>query len=1044
MAHVTKSECCGRSRLCKIALTVTLACLFAVVTAARGDEPAAAPAESKPAQAETAKAAAIMIFEASSVSDVEPWSDATRKFIEELRKNGLVRVVEGHEALFPPRSGVVLSLHIEGEIDGDQITSLFNAIRGLGIAPLRVVVSDAGSGTSTLGIDVADDISVATQLQIRDALVKVSESWLAIGLVHRDKTSVGGTLATNVAKPESPAAPAPDAAPATSQPEPFDPAIIIETTPAIERSEAIRTVVEALEKERIAIRSDEDRAGKPIDFYALINVQPDLSAQKIRELLDTLRKQSIGRISFSEGPAAGLNRVVVNCPADVTWRRVRTLQEEIEKHEDFTFDIRVAANNNPMTPPFPPTPRFTDNAEPPIGPATVPGIDGDLGSDFGFGGIGGAGGVAMGLPSSAIPGRNWVAGTKVIVTFSDDGKQVMAYSEQHPRWIAQELEQVADTKPVPVVGGGDTVAVRVGHLFYAYSATLGKWDVLKLPPGEVAVPVVGDDGVNIHSASQGDFVFRNSWGKWFSTDEIKAGRVAEHLLTQHNAARADRAVDKTTGEVTVFYLKFVEAKEAARIVRQLFGGVVNPAVEERTNSLLVASDDPLAVRKVEELLKAIDSPAAKDVDLDFRSSVGGADEKADELRGKLAELEQRTQELAARLRGPLPDPATGDRLNKELRDAVKQAFEARQKLQRAELADFAERLRRIQQSIEMRDRVSQQIIDRRVEELLHPNLEWDAPAVVSENQVPPVRDVEHVTNNNLPKSTPPADQSSSRYPGGKPLKAFVRIAFDKSQLGKVDWLAGPGSLTVDGFGKGLIVTPIGSTTSLRLTDLPGRDNAAMFVTLQTVSPPSSKLLQKGVLNSVQLLANNPIPLQITDKDCDRVLSGELVTKWVYLPHDLSTAGESIFNTVDSSRSEANSIPIAEVEKRGVVVAILRLSNRPEPREVVPPTSRPHDVSPRSSVRTLPDEFRVLGPVRGEVSESDRGISSRSIPRLGIANCGTAPQRPRGKCRVARRRYRRHHRHSVSWRNKSCEVCVASMAGLWGRGTCPSGHFRARQ
>ena len=325
--------------------------------------------------------------------------------------------------------------------------------------------------------------------------------------------------------------------------------------------------------------------------------------------------------------------------------------------------------------------------------------------------------------------------------FSDDGKQVMAYSEQHPRWVVQDLEQVADTKPIPIVGGDDTVAVRVGHVFYAYSATLGKWDVLKLPPGEVAAPVVGDDGIDVHSASQGDFVFRDSWGKWFSAADIKAGRVADYLLSQHNAAPADQAVDKTPGEFTVFYLKFVEAKEAARIVRQLFGGVVNPAVEERTNSLLVASDDPMAVKKVEELLKAIDSPAAKDVAIDFRSSVGDADEKPDDLRGKCAELEQRTRELAARLRGPLPDPATGDRLNTELRDMVKQAFEARQQLQRAELAEFAERLRRIQQSIEMRDRISQQIIDRRVEELLDPALRWESKPVAEEPTVEPTKSV---------------------------------------------------------------------------------------------------------------------------------------------------------------------------------------------------------------------------------------------------------------------------------------------------------------
>ncbi len=130
----------------------------------------------------------------------------------------------------------------------------------------------------------------------------------------------------------------------------------------------------------------------------------------------------------------------------------------------------------------------------------------------------------------------------------------------------------------------------------------------------------------------------------------------------------------------------------------------------------------------------------------------------------------------------------------------------------------------------------------------------------------------------------------------------------------------------------------------------------MFVTLQIVSPPPSDLSRKGVLNPVEILAHNPIPLQIADEDRARVLSGKLVTKWIYLPHDVSTAGESIFKTVDSSRSESGSTQIGEVEKLGVVVAILRLSNRPEPPEEVPSTSRPHDFSPRISVRTLPDEF----------------------------------------------------------------------------------------
>ena len=745
------------------------------------------------------------------------------------------------------------------------------------------------------------------------------------------------------------------AVPATSQPQSAGSrVIIIQTTPDLEQSEVIGKLIEALEKEGIAKRSIEDGEGKPADFQAVIVAQADMPAEKIRKLIETLKALSIERASIQLGPADGVSEVIVTCPADVTFQRVRTLHESLVKQEDFKIDVRVAGSDGPVTSTGPTM--FTR----PLQPLASP-VDGRrfrrrtrrwrARQRFRLRRRWfrpGAGSVAMGLPASAIPGRKWVAGAKVIVAFSDDGKQVLAYSEQHPRWASQELEPVSGAVAVPVVSD-DSVAVRYGNYCYAYSTTLGTWDVLKLPPGEVAIPAVSDEGIGVHSASQGDFVFKNSWGKWFSADEIKAGRVAEFLQTRQATVPAAQALVDPELQIGVFQLENIDATDAAHIVRQLYGKAINPVVDVRTNSL-VCKDAPSVLEEIEALLLQLDSTATKAPDLPTPA------QSVDGLRKLYGELELRTQELAAKLRHPAHNPATVKQLQDELRETVRQAFEARQNLQRAELAEFSQRLKGIQQSIEIRDRISQQIIDRRVEELLDPNLKWDAPTNVSENQVPSVRDDEHATSGKSPKSTPPADESSNRLPGGKPLKPVVRIAFDKRQLGKIDWLAGPGSLTVDGFGKGLIVTPIGSTTSLRLTDLPGRDNAAMFVTLQIVGSPSNDLSRKGVLNPVELLAHNPIPLQITDEDRDRVLSGEFVTKWIYLPHDLSTAGESIFNTVDSSRSEPGSTQIGEVEKLGVVVAILRLSNRPEPPEVVPPTSRPQDVSPRISIRTLPDEF----------------------------------------------------------------------------------------
>lgn len=61
----------------------------------------------------------------------------------------------------------------------------------------------------------------------------------------------------------------------------------------------------------------------------------------------------------------------------------------------------------------------------------------------------------------------------------------------------------------------------------------------------------------------------------------------------------------------------------------------------------------------------------------------------------------------------------------ELRTAVQRAFTLRQSLLRAELQEMQARLEKTQQSLDMRDRSADQIVDRRVEDLLNPQLKWD-------------------------------------------------------------------------------------------------------------------------------------------------------------------------------------------------------------------------------------------------------------------------------------------------------------------------------
>jgi hypothetical protein len=108
--------------------------------------------------------------------------------------------------------------------------------------------------------------------------------------------------------------------------------------------------------------------------------------------------------------------------------------------------------------------------------------------------------------------------------------------------------------------------------------------------------------------------------------------------------------------------------------------------------------------------------------------IGSSTKSVAQLRVEYRRLEAQSQELAAELRSGVAssDDADEKQTRKALRDAIAAALSARQMLQRAELAEFAQRLRSIQQSIETRDRLADRIIDRRVDELLDPNLQWES------------------------------------------------------------------------------------------------------------------------------------------------------------------------------------------------------------------------------------------------------------------------------------------------------------------------------
>jgi hypothetical protein len=112
--------------------------------------------------------------------------------------------------------------------------------------------------------------------------------------------------------------------------------------------------------------------------------------------------------------------------------------------------------------------------------------------------------------------------------------------------------------------------------------------------------------------------------------------------------------------------------------------------------------------------------------------------------------------------------------------------------------------------------------------------------------------------------------------------------------------------------------PQGAIYRLKLTNLPSRAGVELYPTLE-VAPVTPR--------TDAYLAHAPIPVQFTDEDLDQVLSGNFVTKVIYLPdpefQELALSG---VETLVSTRLDPGVDPIAEADRRGAILAILRVGN----------------------------------------------------------------------------------------------------------------------
>ncbi|WP_146512938.1 hypothetical protein [Rubripirellula amarantea] len=113
--------------------------------------------------------------------------------------------------------------------------------------------------------------------------------------------------------------------------------------------------------------------------------------------------------------------------------------------------------------------------------------------------------------------------------------------------------------------------------------------------------------------------------------------------------------------------------------------------------------------------------------------------------------------------------------------------------------------------------------------------------------------------------------------------------------------------------------PQGGLYRLKITNIQAREGVELYPTLE---------LAYANPRTGAYLAHNSVPVQFTEEDFDQVLTGNFVTKVIYLPDpDFQGPALAGIDTLVSTRLDPGIDPIVEADRRGSILAIIRLGDK---------------------------------------------------------------------------------------------------------------------
>ncbi len=251
----------------------------------------------------------------------------------------------------------------------------------------------------------------------------------------------------------------------------------------------------------------------------------------------------------------------------------------------------------------------------------------------------------------------------------------------------------------------------------------------------------------------------------------------------------------------------------------------------------------------------------------------------------------------------------------------------------------------------------------------------------------------------------------------------TQIAFVSPQGMQIQWsVSRPGAFDSEPLvAPGAQEFPQGAIYRLKLTNIPGHPGKELYPTIE-VGPATPK--------TEAFLAHNQVPVAFTQEDFAQVFSGNFVTKVIYLPdpeyQELAVAG---VETLVSTRLDPGVDPIQEADRRGSILAIVRMGNK----DLQLPGAGP------VGGRIRPASF---GAAAGPQAESRRlslpptHVSGVTMPPYGMPYVGTPvglpgpPHLPLGiPAGLQKHSITNHTKHNLPGPTRQLEVHVRQTPGL---------------